>query len=180
MTVDDLIAALSQLDDEAFAYVAAALAPRLSGRAVATADLAPGITVVRPMETLAGSTEKPVKTHLLPLPDGRLTRWELAPGLSINPHTHAGNHLWVVLRGSGEMLGSGGVVGEVAPGTVTFSPSGEAHGIRNTGGETLVFLSATLGEETASHSHEHQHDQGLSHSHEHGHDHGHSHGEGHH
>lgn len=186
LTVDGVISALKQVDDETFAFIAAAVAPRLAKAAAGKAGA--GITVLQAMEGLSGGTEKPVKTQLLPLPDGRLTRWEVAPGLSINPHTHGGHHLWVVLAGTGEMLGAAGKVAEVGPGSVTFSPSGEAHGIRNTGTKTLIFLSATLGEEAAphdhphDHGHEHAHDGGPTHSHGHDHEHGHDkgHNAGHH
>ena len=74
----------------------------------------------------------------------RTTLWCLLPGQHIHPHVHAGDHVWVVLEGDGRFLGENGAR-NVTSGTVLHAPTGEPHGIENTGDSGLVFVSVSAG-----------------------------------
>jgi quercetin dioxygenase-like cupin family protein len=87
--------------------------------------------------------EKAGKIALAETPHSRTTLWCLLPGQHIHPHVHAGDHIWVILEGTGQFLGD--TPCEVAPGTVLVAPEGIAHGIENTGQEGLVFVSISAG-----------------------------------
>lgn len=92
---------------------------------------------------VAFSKEQPTKIILAETPLSRTTLWCLLPGQHIHPHVHAGDHIWVILEGSGRFLGDS--PREVEPGTVLVAPEGIAHGIDNTGSEGLVFISVSAG-----------------------------------
>ncbi|MBE0617051.1 MAG: cupin domain-containing protein [Proteobacteria bacterium] len=86
------------------------------------------------------------KANKVPLAEGthsRVTLWCLEDGQEIHPHTHAGDHVWVVEEGAGWFLGAEGQVVPVEPGTVLFAPAGEPHGMR--AGSRLVFVSISAG-----------------------------------
>ncbi|GAB4256951.1 MAG: hypothetical protein Kow0092_03440 [Deferrisomatales bacterium] len=70
----------------------------------------------------------------------RVTLWRLQPGQEIAPHTHVGDHVWVVQEGNGWLLAPEGEV-PVGAGTVALIPEGEPHGMR--AGEELVFVSVS-------------------------------------
>lgn len=87
----------------------------------------------------------PEGAQKVPLAQGRhcrVTAWCLEPGQEIRPHTHAGDHVWVVQEGQGWVLTP---VSDhpVAPGDVVFVPEGEAHGMRAC--ERMVFVSVSAG-----------------------------------
>ena len=66
-----------------------------------------------------------------------------APGSEQGLHRHDTNEqVYVIVRGRGVMK-AGGEEQEVGPGTLVFIPPGTDHAIRNTGAETLTFISAT-------------------------------------
>lgn len=68
---------------------------------------------------------------------------EGGPGSEQPLHAHAANEqVYVIVRGRGAMK-VGGEEREVKAGTLVFIPPGTDHAIRNTGGEPLVFVSAT-------------------------------------
>ena len=67
----------------------------------------------------------------------------LKPGQEIKPHVHEGDHIWIVLEGSGEFLSSDGEAREIDRSKIVVAPSGEAHGVRNNTDENLVFASIT-------------------------------------
>jgi quercetin dioxygenase-like cupin family protein len=96
-------------------------------------------------DKIAYSQEKASKVALGETAHGRMTLWCLLPGQGIKPHIHAGDHYWVVLEGGGNYLAEGREPVSVAPGTVLVAPSGESHGIENTGSEGLVFVSISAG-----------------------------------
>ena len=90
------------------------------------------------------SDEKANKVAISETSLSRTTLWCLQPGQHIHPHVHAGDHIWIVLEGEGRLLG---VVGEppLGPGVTATLPSGEPHGVENTGTVGLVFLSISAG-----------------------------------
>jgi mannose-6-phosphate isomerase-like protein (cupin superfamily) len=66
-----------------------------------------------------------------------------APGSEQGLHRHSDNEqVYVIVRGRGVMK-AGGEEQEVGPGTMVFIPPGTDHAIRNTGSDTLTFVSAT-------------------------------------
>jgi len=95
-------------------------------------------------EHIAYSEQKANKVVLAELAHSRTTLWCLQPGQRIEPHIHAGDHVWVVLEGNGEYLGASSRR-SLAPGSVLAVPAGEAHGVANTGEVGLVFLSISAG-----------------------------------
>ena len=91
------------------------------------------------------SDEKAQKVVLGEALHARTTLWCLQPGQHIHPHVHAGDHVWVVLEGEGQFLSDGTEQRPVSAGTVLIAPAGIAHGIENTGGAGLVFVSISAG-----------------------------------
>ncbi len=94
-------------------------------------------------DKVAFNQEAAVKVVLAETPHSRTTLWCLLPGQHIHPHVHAGDHIWVILEGTGQFLGDD--PREVAAGMVLIAPEGRAHGIDNTGSEGLVFVSVSAG-----------------------------------
>ena len=93
---------------------------------------------------VAYSDEKANKVAISETALSRTTLWCLQPGQHIHPHVHAGDHIWIVLEGEGRLLGVEGEP-ELAPGITATLPSGEPHGVTNTGSVGLVFLSISAG-----------------------------------
>lgn len=61
-------------------------------------------------------------------------------GASVGFHTHEGeSEAYYILSGEAE-YNDNGVLRNIKAGDVTFTPSGEGHGIKNIGKEPLVFL----------------------------------------
>ncbi|TRO83184.1 cupin domain-containing protein [Desulfuromonas acetexigens] len=94
-------------------------------------------------DKVAYNKEQANKIILAETPHSRTTLWCLLPGQHIHPHVHAGDHIWVILEGTGRFLGDS--PHDVEPGTVVVAPEGVAHGIDNTGGDGLVFVSISAG-----------------------------------
>jgi len=90
------------------------------------------------------SEEKANKIGISETALSRTTLWCLKPGQHIHPHVHAGDHIWIVLEGEGRLLGVAGEP-QLAPGVTATLPSGEPHGVENTGSTGLVFLSISAG-----------------------------------
>jgi quercetin dioxygenase-like cupin family protein len=88
--------------------------------------------------------EKPQKETLWTGNTSRINLMNLKPGQEIKPHIHDGDHIWIVVEGSGELLSSDGEAQLIDTGKIVVAPSGEAHGIRNNTGENLVFASITV------------------------------------
>lgn len=64
------------------------------------------------------------------------------PGGEQQMHVHqAEEQVYVIVRGSG-LMKTGNETQEVSAGTLIFVPPGTAHAIRNTGDDTLTFVSA--------------------------------------
>ena len=65
---------------------------------------------------------------------------ELDEGEEVPFHVHEGEfESYYIISGKGLYLDHDKEV-EVLPGTVTFTPSGKGHGLKNTGEEELVFI----------------------------------------
>lgn len=69
---------------------------------------------------------------------------ELKPGEEVGYHIHTGeSESYYIISGMGEYNDNGEKC-EVLPGTVTFTPSGQGHGIKNVGEEVLTFIALIL------------------------------------
>lgn len=69
---------------------------------------------------------------------------ELKPGEEVEFHIHTGeSESYYILSGKG-LYNDNGKESEVLPGTVTFTPSGEGHGIQNISDEMLTFIALIL------------------------------------
>ncbi len=69
---------------------------------------------------------------------------DLLPGESVEYHMHIDEcEIYYILSGKGLYNDNGQTV-EVLPGAVTYTPSGEGHGIKNIGEETLSFMALIL------------------------------------
>lgn len=65
---------------------------------------------------------------------------KLLPGEEVTYHVHTGEaESYYVISGVGEYNDNGKIY-EVKSGMVTFTPSGNGHGIKNTGSEMLNFI----------------------------------------
>ncbi len=65
---------------------------------------------------------------------------QLKPGEEVEYHMHVGeSESFYILAGNGIYNDNGNKV-DVSAGMVTFTPSGQGHGIKNTGDEMLVFI----------------------------------------
>ena len=72
----------------------------------------------------------------------RVTLWCLEPGQEIQPHAHAGDHVWSVQEGEGRYL-AGEEAHPVTAGSVIFAAAGEIHGMRAK--TRLLFVSVSAG-----------------------------------
>ena len=69
---------------------------------------------------------------------------ELLPGEEVEFHIHEGeSEQYYIISGSGEYNDNGKII-PIYPGTSTFTPSGEGHGIKNTGSESLKFIALII------------------------------------
>ena len=69
---------------------------------------------------------------------------ELKPGEEVEYHKHVGEcEYYYIISGVG-VYNDNGEERFIAPGTVTFTPSGESHGIKNTGGAILQFIALII------------------------------------
>ena len=72
---------------------------------------------------------------------------QLKAGEEVELHKHEGEcEYYYILSGNGRYNDNGNAL-DVFPGTVTFTPSGESHGIRNTGDEMLEFIALIIKDE---------------------------------
>lgn len=63
---------------------------------------------------------------------------------SLGYHLHDGDsETYYILKGKG-MYNDNGVLREVGPGDVTYTPSGFSHGLENIGDDTLVFMALII------------------------------------
>lgn len=69
---------------------------------------------------------------------------QLKPGEEVELHEHVGEcEYYYIISGKG-LYNDNGKMSEVLPGTVTFTPSGESHGIKNTESEMLEFIALII------------------------------------
>ena len=69
---------------------------------------------------------------------------ELKPGEEVEYHIHTGeSESYYISSGKG-IYNDNGEIKDVLPGTVTFTPSGSGHGIKNNGDEMLSFIALIL------------------------------------
>jgi quercetin dioxygenase-like cupin family protein len=90
------------------------------------------------------SDEKHHKEILWTGNTSRINLMNLKPGQEIKPHIHDGDHIWVVLEGSGEFLSSDKEPQAIREGIIVVAPEGKDHGVRNNTNENLVFASITV------------------------------------
>lgn len=65
---------------------------------------------------------------------------QVKPGEEVEYHMHAGeSETFFILSGQG-IYNDNGKELELAPGMVTFTPSGQGHAIKNTGSDMLAFI----------------------------------------
>ena len=93
--------------------------------------------------------EKMLKTNLadFDLWDPRIRLYSLIqvkPGEEVEYHMHSGeSETFFFLSGKGIYNDNGSKV-DIVPGMVSFTPSGQGHGVKNTGDESLVFIALIL------------------------------------
>lgn len=69
---------------------------------------------------------------------------ELKPGEEVEFHIHEGeSESYYIISGRGVYNDNGNII-DVKAGTVTFTPSGTGHGIKNNGDEMLKFIALIL------------------------------------
>ena len=69
---------------------------------------------------------------------------QLKAGEEVGLHKHEGEcEYYYIISGKGLYNDNGETV-EILPGAVTFTPSGESHGIKNTGEEMLEFVALII------------------------------------
>ena len=94
---------------------------------------------------IAYDNQKACKTTLNEMESARTSLWCLKPGQSIQPHVHAGDHVWIVLEGEGLFLSNEQEGIPVRQGNVLTTAAGVMHGITNNSKSGLVFISITTG-----------------------------------
>jgi quercetin dioxygenase-like cupin family protein len=73
-----------------------------------------------------------------------VTRVTMQPGATTPRHAHAGSEqVWVVQQGTATLLLAEDATAPVQAGDVIRTPSGDTHGLINTGREPFVYLTAT-------------------------------------
>ena len=87
---------------------------------------------------------KPQKETLWAGDTSRINLMNLLPGQEIKPHLHDGDHIWVVLEGSGVLLSTEGNDQAFSTGNIIIAPRGQFHGVRNNTNGNLVFASITV------------------------------------
>ncbi|MGI9480124.1 MAG: cupin domain-containing protein [Hyphomicrobiaceae bacterium] len=73
-----------------------------------------------------------------------ITRVTIKPGATQDRHAHDGaEQIWLVERGSGELLVADCGSEPLSEGDVIRTPPGAIHGLKNTGRTDLIYLSVT-------------------------------------
>ncbi|MFY0614705.1 MAG: cupin domain-containing protein [Hyphomicrobiaceae bacterium] len=73
-----------------------------------------------------------------------ITRVTVEPGATQDRHAHDGaEQIWLVEQGNGELLTADGGSEALSEGDVVRTPSGEIHGLKNTGSNDLIYVSVT-------------------------------------
>ncbi|HEY1452280.1 MAG TPA: cupin domain-containing protein [Roseiarcus sp.] len=73
-----------------------------------------------------------------------ITRVTMEPGATSARHAHsASEQIWLIERGSAELLMDGGETGRLQAGDIVRTPAGTIHSVANTGGEQFIYLAVT-------------------------------------
>jgi quercetin dioxygenase-like cupin family protein len=73
-----------------------------------------------------------------------ITRVTMEPGATSAIHAHSANEqIWLIERGSAELLMDNGETDGLRAGDVVRTPAGTIHGVVNTGAEQFVYLAVT-------------------------------------
>lgn len=86
---------------------------------------------------------EPVRSVVTESEDAVIVAWHVNPGQAIRAHVHpSGQDTWTILRGTGEyFLDGSGTTTPIRTGDVVVARTGDVHGVLNTGGEPLIFIS---------------------------------------
>ncbi len=92
---------------------------------------------------LRASDDVPIRSIVHESPDATVVAWTVGCKQRVAPHVHPyGQDTWYVIAGEGDyQLDSAGATQRICAGQVVVAATGEVHGIVNTGGEALVFIS---------------------------------------
>lgn len=89
-------------------------------------------------------SEQLVWPHNAPDASVTITRVTMEPSSISKRHLHAqSEQIWIVERGSGQLLLGDGTQTGLKAGDIVRTPPGDTHGVENTGGEPLVYLAIT-------------------------------------
>lgn len=86
---------------------------------------------------------EPIRSVITESKDAVIVAWYLKPGQKILPHIHPhGQDTWTILSGSGDYyLDTVGTTKLIVAGDVVIAPTGNVHGVLNSGNEPLIFIS---------------------------------------
>ncbi len=104
--------------------------------------------IIRRKGTASQRTTGGLTSHvLLEKGDGADSRlavtWvDVAPGGAQKPHRHEPEQVYVIVRGQGRMVVDD-AERDIGEGDLVFVPPNALHGIRNTGEQTLTYVSAS-------------------------------------
>lgn len=99
--------------------------------------------VFKVADHLQANDGEPIRSVVHATDDAAIVAWTVKPGQRISPHVHpSGQDTWAILAGEGDyQLDSAGQTVRIAAGDVVVAPAGAVHGVLNTGGSALVFVS---------------------------------------
>ncbi len=99
--------------------------------------------VFRSADFLQPTDGEPIRSVIKQTVDAAIVSWYVKPGQSITAHVHpSGQDTWTVLSGRGEyQLETAGTSRTISAGDVAVAPRGCVHGVYNSGGAPLIFVS---------------------------------------
>ena len=96
------------------------------------------------LENPGKRSEQLVWPHNAPDAWVTITRVTMEPSSISKPHAHPqSEQIWIVERGSAQLLLGDRTRTELKAGDIIRTPAGDTHGIENTGDEPLVYLAIT-------------------------------------
>ena len=92
---------------------------------------------------LQANDGEPIRSVVHSTDDAAIVAWTVKPGQRVSPHVHpSGQDTWTILTGEGNyQVDAAGQTVRIAAGDVVVAPAGAVHGVLNTGGLALVFVS---------------------------------------